>query len=348
MKRIKIGTRWIGEKDPCFIIAEAGSNHNGSLDNARRLIDVAADAGADAVKFQCFKAEKLYTRAAGASDYLKDSRSIFDIIKSMELSEPWIPALADHCRSRKVEFLCTPFDEEAVDMLDPWLPAIKIASYEITHLPLVRYAAQKKKPLIVSTGAASLAEVRKAVDTIRQTGLEDIILLQCTARYPVSLPAINARALVELQKTFGTWAGLSDHSREPAVAPVVAVSLGARVIEKHFTLDNRMDGPDHKFSVEPEELKLMVRMVRDAECALGHGRKEILPEEAELHAFARRSIFVVRRIDPGDRLTRENVRVLRCGKKGFGLSPEEFDHVLGKLATHEILEGSLIQWKDIS
>jgi len=333
---------------PCFVIAEAGSNHNGSLDRAREMIDVAAEAGADGVKFQCFKAEKLYTRTAGTSDYLNDGRSIYDIIRAMELPEKWVPDLASHCQSRGVEFLCSPFDEEAVDYLTPYVPAFKIASYEMTHAPLVRYAANTKKPLIVSTGTASLGEVRQAVGWMRRAGNPQIILLQCTASYPAPLESLNLRALQTMREALNVWTGLSDHSLDPILAPAAAVSLGARVVEKHFTLDNHMDGPDHKFAVEPSGLGAMIRAIRDTEKALGHGRKELLPVERELHVFARRSIFAVKPIRPGEPLTRANVRILRCGKKGYGLSPADFDRILGKKAKQQIEEEAIIRLADLS
>ena len=272
MTRIKVGDRWIGDGESFYIVAEAGSNHNGSFDQALGLIDAAADARADAVKFQQFKAAKLYPKSAGASDYLNTPRSIYDIIHDMEAPEDWVPRLAAHCRQRGLAFLSSPFDEESVDLLNPWVPAFKVASYEMTHAPLLRHIARKGKPMIVSTGAAVLDEVVRSVEIIRAEGNDQIVLLQCTAKYPTPLDAINARALVALREATGLPTGLSDHSRDPIIAPVVAVALGACVIEKHFTLSNRLPGPDHAFAVEPDELRTLVQRVREAEQALGHGR----------------------------------------------------------------------------
>jgi sialic acid synthase SpsE len=347
MTRLRLGERWVGDGEPAYIVAEAGSNHNGSFEQALRLIDAAADARADAVKFQQFKAATLYPRSAGASDYLNTPRSIYDIIRDMETPGDWVPELAGHCRRRGLAFLSSPFDEEAADLLDPWVPAFKVASYEMTHAPLLRHIARKGKPMIVSTGAAVLDEVLHAVEVIRSAGNDEIVLLQCTAKYPTPLDAVNARALVSLREATGLLTGLSDHSRDPVVAPVVAVTLGACLIEKHFTLSNRLPGPDHEFAVEPHELRALVQRVREAEQALGHGRKETLPEEEELRAFARRSIFAVREIRPGERLSAENVAVLRCGKLGFGLPPEAFERVLGRAAARSISAESLIRLEDL-
>jgi N-acetylneuraminate synthase len=347
MTRVRIGERWVGDGEPAYIVAEAGSNHNGSFEQALRLIDAAADARADAVKFQQFKAAKLYPRSAGASDYLNTPRSIYEIVRDMETPDDWVPELAGHCRRRGVAFLSSPFDEESADLLDPWVPAFKVASYELTHAPLLRHIARKGKPMIVSTGAAVLDEVLRSVEIIRAEGNEQIVLLQCTAKYPTPLDAVNARALVSLRDATGLPTGLSDHSRDPVLAPVVAVALGACVIEKHFTLSNLLPGPDHAFAVEPVELRTLVQRVRDAEQVLGHGRKETLPEEEELRAFARRSIFAARDIRPGEPLTRENVAVLRCGKLGFGLPPEALESVMGRTTARAIGAEALIRLEDL-
>lgn len=345
--RIKIGERWVGDGEPTYIVAEAGSNHNGSLEQACCLIDAAAEAGADAVKFQHFKATKLYPRSAGASDYLHTGRSIYEIISEMETPDTWLPVLAARCRERRLDFLSTPFDEQAADLIEPLVPAFKVASYEMTHVPLLKHVARKGKPMVISTGAATLEEVLRMMEVVRSEGNEQMILLQCTASYPTPLEAVNARALVALREATGLPTGLSDHSRDPIVAPVVAVALGACLIEKHFTLSNRLPGPDHQFAVEPHELRTLVQRVREAERTLGHGRKEMLPEEGELKAFARRSIFAIQEIRSGKRLTPENVAVLRCGKLGFGLPPEALGEVLGRTAARPIGAEALIRLEDL-
>ena len=348
MKRIKIGKRWVGDGEACFIIAEAGSNHNGNLEQAKKLIEIAAEAGADAVKFQTFRAPKLYPKNAGVSDYLGVQRQIYDIIAEMEMPYDWIPELAEKCAQHGVEFISSPFDEESVDRLEPFVPAFKIASYEMTHLPLVRYVANKMKPVIISTGASNLAEVSETVTAFRETGNEQLILMQCTASYPAPLDSVNIRTIQTMRREFDVPVGLSDHSLDPFLVPVVAVSLGACAIEKHFTFSNSLPGPDHKFAVEPPGLHKMVRRIREAEQALGDGRKESSPLEEELRAFARRSIFATRAITAGTKLTKDDIAVLRCGQLGSGLPPKAFEELLGRITAREIEDGSLIRLDDLA
>ena len=207
MNRIEIGKKRVGDGEPCYIVAEAGSNHNGSFEQALRLIDVAAKAGVDAVKFQNFKANKLYPQTAGESDYLEISKPIYEIIKEMEMPDDWLPDLVAYCMEKGVTFLSSPFDEQSADLLEPYVPAYKIASYEMTHFPLLRHIAKKKKPMIVSTGTSKLEEVKKTVKVIQSEGNEEIILLQCTASYPTPLEAINARAVVTMREATGCLTG---------------------------------------------------------------------------------------------------------------------------------------------
>jgi len=334
--RIKVGERWIGPGEPCYVIAEAGSNHNGSLETALALIDVAAEAGADAVKFQGFRARTLYPKSAGVSDYLGDPRAIYDIIEAMELAPAWLPTLAKHCGKRGVHFLCTPFDEEWVALLDPHVPAFKLASYEMSHLPLARAVLARKKPVFASTGAHTIDEVRPLLEVAREVGNEALVVLQCTAAYPTPPEAVNARAIVTLREATGCLVGLSDHSRNPIIAPVVAVALGACVIEKHFTLSNRLPGPDHGFAIEPHELGELVRRVRETERALGTGDKKVQPIEEELRRFARRAIFVARDVAAGEPLGPDNLVILRCGALEPGLPPSAWERVLGRRAARPL------------
>jgi N-acetylneuraminate synthase len=347
MKRIKIGKRWVGDGEACFIIAEAGSNHNGNLEQAKKLIEIAAEAGADAVKFQTFRAPKLYPKNAGISNYLGVDRQIYDIIAEMEMPYDWIPELAEQCGRHGVEFISSPFDEESSDRLESFLPAYKIASYEMTHLPLVRHIAGKGKPVIISTAAANLDEVAETVAAFGETGNEQLVLLQCTASYPAPLDSLNLRAIQTLRQEFNVPTGLSDHSRDPFLAPLVAVALGACAIEKHFTFSNSLPGPDHKFAVEPHELRELVRRIREVEKALGDGRKEFLAVEEELRVFARRSIFATRLITARTKLTKDDIAVLRCGQLGAGLPPKAFEGLLGRIAARDIEVGSLICLNDL-
>jgi len=332
-KTIRIGERGIGAGHPCFVIAEAGSNHNGNFEQALKLIGVAARAGADAVKFQVFRASRLYPKSAGTSDYLKVEKSIYDVIHEMETPYEWLPELRAACDEQGILFLASAFDEESVDRLDPFVSLHKVASYEMTHAPLLAHVAATGKPVILSTGTATLEEVAHAVELFPG---DDLILLQCTGAYPAPLESLDVRALVTLRERFGVPTGLSDHSRDPVVGPVAAVALGASVVEKHFTLSNELPGPDHKFAVEPDELALLVSQVRAAELALGTGAKTVQPAEEELRWFARRSIFAVRPIAAGEPFTRENIAVLRNGKVAPGLEPERLDDVLGARAARAL------------
>lgn len=344
---IAIGRRRVGLAEPCYIIAEAGSNHDGRLEQAYCLIDTAAEAGADAVKFQNFRADKLYPPTAGRSDYLGDQRNIYDIIHAMEMPPEWLPKLAERAKSRGVAFLSSAFDEASVDLIAPYVDAFKCASYEMTHTPLLAHMARLGKPVILSTGTATLDEVGEAVNVVRACGNPSIVVLQCTAAYPAPLASINARALVTMREAFNVLTGLSDHSRDAIVAPMTAVALSAVMLEKHFTLSNRLPGPDHPFSLEPAELFELVRRVRQVEQALGDGKKEVHDVEHELRSFARRSIFTTRVIEPGDLLTEDNTAVLRCGKLRYGLPPVEYARVLGGAARHRIEAHTSFTWDDI-
>jgi len=332
----EIRGRPLGLSGPCFIIAEAGSNHNGSFEQALALIDVAADAGCDAVKFQVFKAKRLYPKAAGQSDYLGDPRSIFDIIAAMELPEDWLPRLREHAHARELAFIASPFHEEAVAVLDPFVDAFKIASYELTHAPLLREVAARGKPVILSTGASELDEVREAVAILERAGCRELALMQCTAAYPSPPEAVNVRALVTLRETFSIPSGLSDHSEDPVVAPMAAAALGAGVLEKHYTLSKRLPGPDHAFAIEPEGLTRLVAGVRAVERVMGSGRKSVHGVEGELRQFARRVLMTTRPIATGEAFSRTNVDVLRRGKLQGGLAPSRLDEVLASVATRDI------------
>lgn len=346
MKSICIGNRVIGEGAPCFIVAEAGSNHNANLDQALAMIDAAKAANADAVKFQNFRADKLYLKDAGTSDYLPIKKPIYQIIKDMEMPLEWIPTLAEYCNSRDIMFFSAAFDEESADALEPYVDVYKIASYEITHSPLIRHVAKKHKPIILSTGTADLDEVRKAIEWCYEENNEQVVLLQCTASYPAPLNSLNIRAMVTMRERFGVPTGLSDHSRDPMIGPMTAVALGASVIEKHFTLSNRLPGPDHTYAVEPKELAEMVAAIRKVEQALGDGIKVRHPVEHELHGFARRSIYSIQPIKKGERFTTANVAVLRRGKLPPGLDPEHWMRVLGREAAQDIKEGNPIREGD--
>ena len=345
----KIAGRPVGDGAPCFIIAEAGSNHDGSLEQALRLVDAAAEAGADAVKFQNFKAERLYPPDGGSVAYLKKlgiRQSVYSLIKSMEMPYEWIPKLAARAKAKRILFLSTPFDEESADRLAPHVPAFKIASYEMTHQPLILHCASKGKPLIVSTGGADLGEVDEMVRAARASGAP-LALMQCTAKYPAPLSSLNLRTITLFKERYGVPVGLSDHSREPVAAPVAAVGLGANLIEKHFTLSNRLPGPDHSYAVEPDELKETVRQVRAAESALGSGLKLPDPVEKELREY-RRGVFTVKPVPKGGRLTASNTALLRrAGRRATGLEPRDYPSLLGRRAARRLAAFTLLAPADV-
>ena len=347
MAEFHIGDRPVGSDEPTFVIAEAGSNHNGELDTAKELIDVAANAGADAVKFQTFRAEDLYVEDSGDVEYLDDERSIYEIIENMEMPYEWIPELHAYCHDHGVEFLSTPFDERSAEELAEYVPVWKIASYTSSHIPFLKHLAGTEKPIIMSTGAHELDEVAESVSALRDAGVSDLVVLQCVAAYPTPLSEINVRVIETLQQEFDVLSGLSDHTLDPVTAPSAAVALGASVVEKHFTLDKSMEGPDHQFALEPDELDQMMTAIRDTERTLGTGKKSILDIESELHDKARRAVHAVDDITAGEEFTAENVKVLRPGEQNAGLHPKFYHEILGKTADRDIPRNHGLQWNDI-
>jgi sialic acid synthase SpsE len=341
MRIFTVGDREIGEDHPAFIIAEAGSNHNGSLDQAKKLIDVAVTAGASAVKFQIFSADTLYSRFTPGFTYLK-RKDIHAFIREIETPRVWIPELADYCAKHSIQFLASPFDFEAIDLLEPYVRAYKIASFEIGDLELLRYAAGKGKPLILSTGMANLGDVEDALDAIRSEGNDEIVLLHCNSLYPAPVEIVNLKALETMRRVFRCPVGFSDHTLGIHI-PLAAVAMGAVVIEKHFTLSRTMEGPDHGFSLEPGELAEMIRQIRDVERAKGTGIKECSSAECEeMYEKARRSIHARKEILPGTPITRDMLVVKR---PGYGIAPKFIDLVIGRRARRIIREDEWIDWE---
>ena len=347
MESFNIGNRPIGPDEPTFVIAEAGSNHNGQLTTAKELIDVAVDAGADAVKFQTFRAKDMYVEDSGEVEYLDDDRSIYDIIESMEMPHEWIPELHEYCTEQGIYFLSTPFDKQSAEVLSEYVPAWKVASYTSSHHPFLRELADTDKPIIMSTGAHNISEVRDSVDVLESADVSGLALLQCVAAYPTPLKDINVRVVKTLAKKFDVPTGLSDHTLDPVTAPAAAVALGANIVEKHFTLDKMMDGPDHQFALEPSELDEMVSAIRDTEVALGSDEKFVLDVESELHDKARRAVHAVDDISSGEKFTTENVKVLRPGEQEAGLHPKFYSEVIGQSADRDISRSAGIKWDDI-
>jgi len=342
---VRIGDRSVGEDAPVYIIAEAGSNHDRNLDQAKRLIDVAAAAGADAVKFQTFAADQIVaettTRAKYLDGLLPPGKTMSDLFRELELPRDWHGDLFRHATDVGLDFLSTPFDFEAVDLLDDLgVKAFKVASYELWHLPLIREIASRGKPIICSTGMANLADVQDAVDTVAATGNDQLILLHCVVNYPPPFADLNLRAIRTLREAFGVPVGYSDHS-SGITAPIVATALGAAVIEKHFTLSRDLPGPDHRFAIEPDELTAMVRAIRDAKDALGTGIKRMAPAEADLYTTARRSLFAARDIPAGTVLGSEHVAILR---PGTGIEVRDLEKVIGRTTRRPIARHEPLAW----
>lgn len=332
--KVRIGDKWIGDGEPCFIIAEAGSNHDGKLEQAKKLIDLAAKASADAVKFQTFSADGMVARTAPA----------YEVIKRLELPYEWHSELAEYARDKGLMFLSTPMDEQAVGILERiGAKAFKIASGEVTSIPFLNYVANKGKPLIVSTGACTLGEIELALEAITSQGNEDIILLHCVAAYPAPVEDVNLRAILTLKQAFGFPVGFSDHTLGISV-PLAAVALGACMIEKHFTLDRRFVGPDHPYALEPNELKEMVLGMRDVEKALGQSVKKPVASEKVHLEVGTRSIFARVKIPKGTIITNDMLTILR---PGTGLKPEHLDVVLGRIARTDIEAHQPLTWDKI-
>jgi N,N'-diacetyllegionaminate synthase len=340
---VEIAGHKVGSNQPCFIIAEAGVNHNGDLERALALIEAAALAGADAVKFQSFVAEQLVTRKAPKAAYQKqttdDAESQFEMLRRLELSPAAHRKLMEHCQCKGILFLSTPFDEESADLLEKLeVAAFKVSSGELTNLPFLSRLARKHRPMIVSTGMADLAEVELAVRAIESEGNHDFVLLHCVSSYPASPADANLRAMATMATAFGVPVGYSDHTTGIAVA-IAAVALGACVIEKHFTLDRTLPGPDHQASLEADELRLMVEGIRAAEAALGHGRKEPASTEANTTSVARKSLVAARDIPEGTILTAEMIAIKR---PGTGLAPSMLPDLIGRRARTDIAANTLL------
>ncbi len=343
MQVVHVADKLIGPGQPVFVIAEAGVNHNGDLQMARALIDVAVEAGADAVKFQTFSAERLVTTDAPKAEYqlqtTGDTESQFEMLKRLELSADAHRQLQSYCKERGIIFLSTPFDEEAVDLLDELgVPAFKISSGDLTNSPLLEYVASKGKPVILSTGMSELSELIEAVSVLNTAGCENPVLLHCVSSYPADPAEINLRAMNTMRSAFDVPVGFSDHTVGIHIS-LTAVALGACVIEKHFTLDRTLPGPDHRASLEPAELRELVQSIRMVESALGSGRKVPAPSEIETAKVARRSLVAARNIPAGATLAPEMVIMRR---PGTGMSPSMIDAVLGHRAISDIAAGTVM------
>jgi N,N'-diacetyllegionaminate synthase len=328
-----------------FIIAEAGVNHNGSVDLAKQLIDIAANSGADAVKFQTFKAENLVAKNTQKAEYQKQttdaSESQFDMIKKLELDVETHKELIAYCQDKNIMFLSTPFDHDSIELLSNLgLKIFKIPSGEITNLPYLRHIGSLGKQIVLSTGMSNLEEVEDALNILINAGTskDNITVLHANTMYPTPMEDVNLNAMLTIQKELGVSVGYSDHTLGIEV-DIAAVAIGASVIEKHFTLDKTMDGPDHKASLEPKELKAMVSAIRNIEKALGGDEKKPSPSESVNIEVVRKSIVANQNIKKGDFLTNENITVKRPGS---GISPMQWDEVIGTSASKDYNADELI------
>jgi N,N'-diacetyllegionaminate synthase len=342
----RIAERPVGGGHPTYVVAEVGANHNRDRSVARELIEVAAEAGADAVKFQTYSGDRIYSRKTPNFEYLSElsDKSPAELLEEISLPREWQGKLAEYAWKRGLHFFSSPFDHEAVAELDALdVPVLKIASFEIGDLPLIRRAAETGRPLIISTGMASLGEIEDALGAAQAGGAEAVGLMQCTSVYPAPAELANLRAMDTMRRAFGVPVGLSDHTTGIAV-PIAAAALGAAFVEKHFTLDRSMKGPDHPFAVEPDELKAMVTGIREAQNALGDGDKSGPSEEErrEMYTLARRSLILTRDLPAGSVLERDMLTVKR---PGYGIAPKYLELVLGRSLRVDGEADDILTWE---
>jgi N,N'-diacetyllegionaminate synthase len=340
LPEIEIAGRKVGDGHPCFVIAEAGVNHNGDINLARELVKVAAKAGADAIKFQTFTADRLATATAPKATYqvarTEQGESAQAMLKRLELDADDHKTLIQDCKREGIMFLSSAFDEQSADLLEELgVQAYKIPSGEITNIPYLRHMASKGKPLIVSTGMSTLDEVAVAFDAVKRV---PVVLLHCVSLYPSPPEGTNLRAMQTMRERFRVPVGYSDHTEGVDVA-LAAVALGASMLEKHFTTDRKLPGPDHAASLEPHELARMILGIREVEASLGDGVKRPLPEEAETARVARKSVVAAKDIAEGTAIDRDMLAVMR---PGTGLPPTKLEWVVGRRAKHHIERGSVI------
>ncbi len=338
----------IDDPNHTFIIAEAGSNwksgsYEEDLEQAKKLIKIASKAGADAVKFQTYKADTVYAYNAGNSNYLAEqgiNKEINEIFEYLSMPYEMISELSQICNDEKIIFMSTPFSVEDAKQIDPFVSLHKIASFEINHVRLIEFLSKTEKPILISTGASTFGEIDFAVNLIKNNKNNEIGLLQCTSKYPAPIESLNLSAIPKMKERYNIPIGFSDHSVEPLIGPLTAVGLGATIIEKHFTLDKNLTGPDHSFAITPQELELMVKSIRQADKTKGNGKKIILNEEQELLLFAKRRIQAIKDIRKGDILKEGfNFEVLRPGNRIRGLEPRFLDKINGAKSTKDVLKG---------
>lgn len=364
MVTFRLNNKEIGNNSPCFIIAEIGINHNGDIKIAKKMIDSAVNANCDAVKFQTFKAESMYPKTAGTYETDGNILNIYESMKKFELPIEWVDELIKYCKNKDIIFFSSVSDIQSADIMDQHkMIAFKTTSYDITNLPLLEHIAKKNKPIIMSTGAAYLSEVDEAVRLINKYN-KNLAILHCITKYPSPLEYCNLHVLETLKLAFpNSIIGYSDHTEDPVKAPIAAIVKGAKIIEKHITLDKTMKGPDQRFALNPKQLKEMVKAIRETEKRIKNGEKievdnivlgssEKKPTEIEIYVrnFAYRSIFTSKNIKKGVKITKDNIAVLRNGKNKPGLEPKYYSLLIkkGYKATKDISEGKALTWDDLT
>ncbi len=346
---VRIGNCLVGPGQPSLIIAEAGVNHNGDISRAHRLIDSAVIAGADAIKFQSFVTTELVTPGTPKAGYQMETTgqagSQFEMLKALELSHQDHAELKTHCDDAGIMYLCTPYETISIDMLyDIGVAAFKVASTDTTNIPFLRYMAQKRLPVILSTGMCNLCEVERAITELISSGANGkIVILHCTSEYPAPFEDVNLRAMRTMEYAFSCPVGFSDHTTGIG-AGTWAVALGACVVEKHFTLDRNLKGPDHRASIEPNQLRNLVKEIRRVEAAIGNGIKRPRPSEIENKAKMQKSIVIAKDITAGEVITD---RMITCKRPGTGMSPLMFDQVVGQIAAKNLKKDTLLELSDI-
>lgn len=344
--KVEISNKPIGEGEECLIIAEAGVNHNGDINLAAKLIDAAKEAGAAAVKFQTFHAEEIATLKSRKANYQNraEEKTQYEMLKSLELGFDEFRELKRYCDNQDIEFMSTPYDIKSVQFLkEIGVDRFKVASADLVNKSLIEVIAKTKRQIILSTGMATLGEIERTISLINNLGNEDIILLHCTASYPTPYDQVNMNVLHTLKKAFGLPVGYSDHTLGIEI-PIMAVSFGAKVIEKHFTLDRTMEGPDHFASLEPNEFKKMAKTIRNIEKAFGSIRKEITEEEKENIFFMRRGIHASRDIKQGEIIKENNIKITRPYE---GVEPWFLDIIMGKKIKNRVNKDEPIRWEDL-
>ena len=328
-----------------FVIAEAGSNwkcgsYEDDLNQSKNLIKYAAKAGADAVKFQIYRPETTYVSNPGGSKSLSYSENIDTIFEKHAMPYEMIPKLVEFCKEENILFMASSFSVEDAKAINPFTQIHKVASFEINHIKLLKFLATTKKPILVSTGSSNYDEIDFCVNILKENGCDEIILLQCTSKYPCSMESLNLSVIPKMKSKYNLPIGFSDHSTDPIIAPLVSIGLGATVIEKHFTIDKNLSGPDHSFALTPDELKQMIDSIRNTELAYGTGKKEILQEELETRKFAKRSLQAITDISKGDILELGlNFDILRPGDRIRGLDARFLFNINGKKSKLDVVKG---------